>query len=143
MNSIAAFFKKHLSTRRKEIILGVMIWLIGLIGTGSKDPLSLPYMVLGLFAGLLALLSITVVISLFSPLNENERKKEPLLIDLVRSPGEKKKWLVFLIFLFLLISIIVFRFFLYKPEILRFFVTAFGAFIGIFLVELLHSGRKR
>lgn len=133
------FLKKHMSTRIKELVLGLLLWSIWLIITSGIDPTIF-------FVGLISVLSCLAIItsiSLFSPLNQHARQKESPLIKLVLKPNDKKKWLIFFIVLALLVPSIIFNYLLPKPEVFRYFVTALFAFSGVFILELLELWKKR
>jgi hypothetical protein len=140
--TLLAFVKKHIGTRKKELLIWLLAWSMGLIMTTDTSSNSAM-----LVWGLISLVPLTligvIIASLFSPVHAKEREKEPLLIDVVRRPNDKTKWVVFLFSLFLLIPVIVFKYVDYKPELNRFFITAFNAFIVIFVVELVQLLNKR
>ena len=137
VNQMTAFFKKHMSTRRKELIVGVLIWIIGLIWTNPNSAFTWPYMFLGLFAGLLGVLAVTIFASLYYPLNEKALQRDPPLIRLMLKPKNKTKWLVFLVFLALLIPTILFNSLLHNTTVFRYFLTALMGFLSVLFLECL------
>lgn len=134
---MTAFFKKHMSTRKKELFAGILIWIMGLIWTNPKSAFTWPYMFLGLLAGLLGILAMVSVLQIYYPSNEKTLQKDPPLLKLLLKPKDKTKWLVFLVFLALLIPTILFKSLLHNPTVFRYFLTALMGFLSVLLLECL------
>lgn len=135
---ITAFFKKHMTTRRKEVLFGLLFSIIWLIMTSGVYPTIFWTVLICLLFGLI----MTTGISLTSPFNEKERVKQPLFIKLILRSKEKNGWIVFLVFLALVAIDVAFNILLPKSETTRYILIALIGFSSVIFWELLHVWKK-
>lgn len=138
VKQITAFFKKHVSTRRKELLFGLLFSSVWLVMTSGIYPTIFWTVLTCLLFGL----TMTTGISLTSPLNEKERLKQPLFIKLVLRSKEKNGWMIFLVFLALVAIDVAFSSLLPKSEITRYVLIALIGFSSVIFWELLDIWRK-
>lgn len=138
MKQITAFFKKHMTTRRKEVLFGLLFSSVWLIMTSGIYPTMFWTVVICLIFGL----TMAAGISLTSPFNEKERLKQPLFIKLVLRSKEKNGWMVFLVFLVLVVVDIAFSALLPKSDITRYVLIALIGFSSVIFWELLHVWKR-
>ena len=121
LKQITASFKEHMSTRKKEVLFGLLCSSICLTMTSGIYPTIFWTVVISLLLGL----TMATGISLISPLNEKERIKQPLFIKLVLRSKEKNGWIVFFVFLTLVAIDIAFSSLLPRSDITRYIVGRF------------------
>lgn len=138
MKQITVFFKKHMTTRRKEVFFGLLFSSVWLIMTSGIYP-TIFWTVL---ICLLFCLTMTTGISLTSPFNEKERMKQPLFIKLILRSKEKNGWIVFLVFLALVAIDVAFSSLFPKSEITRYVLIALIGFSSVIFWELLDVWRR-
>jgi hypothetical protein len=138
VNQITAFVKKHMTTRRKEVVFGLLFSSVWLIMTSGIYPTIFWTVVICLIFGL----TMATGISLTSPFNEKDRLKQPLFINLVLRSKEKNGWMIFLVFLALVAIDVAFNSLLPKSDITRYLLIALIGFSSVIFWELLHVWRK-
>ncbi len=138
LKQITTSFKKHMSTRRKEVLLGLLFSGIWLTMSSGIYPTVFWTVVISLLLGL----TMATGISLISPLNEKERIKQPLVIKLVLRSKEKNGWMVFFVFLALVAFDIAFSSLLPKSDITRYILIALLGFSSVIFWELLDVWRR-
>lgn len=138
IKQITTSFKKHMNTRRKEVLLGLLFSGIWLNLTSGIYPTIFWMVVISLLWGL----TIATGISLISPLNEKERIKQPLFIKLILRSKEKNGWAVFGVFLALIAINIAFSFLLPKSDITRYALVALFGFSSVISWELVDVWRR-
>ena len=138
VKQITTFFKKHMSTRRKEVLFGLLFSSIWLTMTSGIYPTIFWTVVISLLLGL----TMATGISLISPLNEKERIKQPLFVKLILRSKEKNGWAVLFIFLALVVIDIAFSSLLPKSDITRYLLIALIGFSSVIFWELLDVWRR-
>jgi hypothetical protein len=138
VNQITAFVKKHMTTRRKEVVFGLLFSSVWLIMTSGICPTIFWTVVICLIFSL----TMATGISLTSPFNEKERLKQPLFIKLALRSKEKNGWMIFLVFLALVAIDVVFSSLLPKSDTTRYILIALIGFSSVIFWELLHVWRK-
>lgn len=132
---IFVFFNKHIGTRGKEILA----WSLFVIISMSLDLqtnllewwiLFLPYI----------LLAITLI-SLFYP-RATGKKAEPFLIDLMRQPDNRAKWIILFLFLSLGLLTITFEYVYYNAVISNFSISAWSSLAVLLLIEQFNRPRQ-
>lgn len=138
VKQITRFFKKHMSTRRKEVFFGLLFSSIWLTMTSGIYPTIFWTVVISLLLGL----TMATGISLISPLNEKERIKQPLFVKLILRSKEKNGWAVLFVFLALVAIDIIFSSFLPKSDFTRYILIALIGFSSVIFWELLDIWRR-
>jgi hypothetical protein len=138
VKQIKAFFKKHVSTRRKEVLLGLLFSSIWLNLTSGIYPTIFWMVVTSLLWGL----TIATGISLISPLNEKERIKQPLFVKLILRSKEKNGWMVLFVFLVLVGFDVALSFLLPKSDITRYIWIVLIGFSSVVFWELVDAWRR-
>lgn len=138
VKQIKAFFKKHVSTRRKEVLLGLLFSSIWLNLTSGIYPTIFWMVVTSLLWGL----TIATGISLISPLNEKERIKQPLFVKLILRSKEKNGWMVLFVFLVLVGFDVALSFLLPKSDITRYIWIVLIGFSSVVFWELVDVWRR-
>lgn len=134
LKQITGFFKKHMNTRRKEVLFGLLFSIIWLIITSGIYPTIFWTVVVCL----LLCIFMTIGISLTSPFNEKDRLKQPLFIKLILRSKEKNKWMIFLIFMILMTIDIAFNSLFSKTDINRYLMIGLIGFSSVVFWELLY-----
>lgn len=136
MKRVSGFLRHHMTTRKKEMLLGLLLWGILLVLTSDISP----SVFWAICISLQAILTISTCISLANL--SNEKGRSPLFVHLLLKPYKNKPMALFFAFLaFIVIDIIGICAFP-KGEAFRYLSTAFLGFSGVAFWEILEIWRR-